>query len=130
MRASLNLDSLTVGKETNDFNVSKLAQVINTDTFNNLVVKSWIEKACEVPIIFSRTSWNLTSMLVTANRRSTLVFCVDTSHLQALTDTFRRAGVDARYLYAKTPDKERRQLIEDFKAGVYPVLCNVGKFLY
>ena len=69
-------------------------------------------------------------MLVTANRRSTLVFCVDTLHLQALTDTFRRAGVDARYLYAKTPDKERRQLIEDFKAGVYPVLCNVGKFLH
>lgn len=43
-----------------------------------------------------------------------------------LTQTFRDAGVDARYVHSKTPATERKALIEGFKAGEYPVLVNCG----
>lgn len=39
---------------------------------------------------------------------------------------FRQAGIDARYVYAGTAAKERKALVDAFKAGEYPVLLNVG----
>ena len=62
----------------------------------------------------------------TDNRKSTLVFCVNLSHVRELTQTFRDAGIDARHVHSKTSAAERRLLIEDFKAGKYPVLVNCG----
>lgn len=63
-----------------------------------------------------------------AMRRSTLVFCVNLAHVRDLTDAFRRAGVDARYLHAGTPALERNTLISAFRAGEFPVLLNCGKY--
>ena len=63
-----------------------------------------------------------------ATRRSTLIFCVSLKHLRDLTQAFRDAGVDARYVFASTPAKERKQLIDGFKAKEFPVLLNVGKY--
>ena len=63
---------------------------------------------------------------VAAHRKSTLVFCVNLTHLRDLTNTFREAGVDARYIYASTPAPERQALINGFKEGQFPVLLNVG----
>ena len=60
------------------------------------------------------------------NRKSTLVFCVNLSHVRDLTQTFRDAGIDARYVHSKTPAAERRSLVEGFKTGKYPVLVNCG----
>lgn len=60
------------------------------------------------------------------NRKSTLVFCVNLSHVRELTQTFRDAGIDARYVHSKTPAAERRSLVEGFKAREYPVLVNCG----
>jgi len=62
----------------------------------------------------------------TENRKSILVFCVNISHARELTQTFRDAGIGARYVHSKTPAVERRLLVEDFKAGKYPVLVNCG----
>ena len=60
------------------------------------------------------------------NRKSTLVFCVNLSHVRELTQTFRDSGIDARYVHSKTPAAERKLLVEGFKAGEYPVLVNCG----
>lgn len=62
-----------------------------------------------------------------ATRKSTLVFCVNVSHVEALTQMFRIYGIDARYLYSKTPIAERKALIESFKSGQFPVLINCGQ---
>lgn len=67
------------------------------------------------------------SYTFTENRQSTLVFCVNLAHLRELTNTFREAGIDARYVYSGTPAKERKELIEAFRAGTFPVLLNVGQ---
>lgn len=105
VRANINLQEVTVNAKTGDFNATSLAHVINTDTVNNLVVRSWLDRAA-------------------ADRRSTLVFCVNRAHVRRLTQVFRDFGVDARYLHAATPASERQSLVADFKAGVFPVLVN------
>ena len=63
-----------------------------------------------------------------AKRKSTLVFCVNIEHVKALTQTFRKYGIDARYLFADTPHSQRKTLISEFKGGLFPVLVNCGEF--
>jgi ATP-dependent helicase IRC3 len=63
----------------------------------------------------------------TAERKSTLVFCVNIAHVKDLTQTFRGYGVDARYITAATAKADRQELIQAFKDGEFPVLINCGK---
>ncbi|TBU45109.1 P-loop containing nucleoside triphosphate hydrolase protein [Dichomitus squalens] len=104
VQADLDLSGVTVNTSSGDFNPTSLAHVVNTPVVNELVVRSWLDKA--------------------ADRKSTLVFCVNLAHVNALTTTFRNAGVDARYVHSKTPAAERKALVEDFKAAKFPVLVN------
>ena len=62
--------------------------------------------------------------LIIAGRKSTLVFCVDLIHVEALTEAFRQRGVDARWVSSKTHERERKALIEAFRAQEFPVLVN------
>ncbi|KAF5374878.1 hypothetical protein D9758_000323 [Tetrapyrgos nigripes] len=105
VQAKINFSDVTVNSRTGDFNPTSLAQVINTDTINHLVVQTWLDRAA-------------------AERKSTLIFCVNIAHTEALTQVFRGFGIDARYLYSKTPAAERKALVAAFKAGQYPVLLN------
>ncbi|KAF7347873.1 DEAD-box family helicase [Mycena venus] len=105
VHANINLKNVIVNSRTGDFNPTSLAQVVNTDTVNNMVVKSWLDKAG-------------------STRKSTLVFCVNVAHVEALTQTFRAYGIDARYVFSGTPMSERQALIASFKAGQFPVLIN------
>ena len=43
--ANIDLKSVTVNSRTGDFNPSSLAQIINTDTLNTLVVQTWLDRA-------------------------------------------------------------------------------------
>ncbi|KAH9898317.1 P-loop containing nucleoside triphosphate hydrolase protein [Cubamyces lactineus] len=104
VRANIDLSEVTVNARTGEFNPTSLAHVVNTDVVNELVVRTWLDKA--------------------SDRKSTLVFCVNLAHVAKLTAAFRAAGVDARYLHAKTPATERKAVIDAFKAGEYPVLVN------
>ena len=45
VRADLKLDGVTVNSRTGDFNATSLAQVVNTDTINELVVRTWFDRA-------------------------------------------------------------------------------------
>ncbi|KAF9650534.1 P-loop containing nucleoside triphosphate hydrolase protein [Thelephora ganbajun] len=104
VQADINLKEVTINSATGDYNPTSLANVINTETLNSLVVQTWLDKSND--------------------RKSTLVFCVNLSHVRELTQTFRDAGIDARYVHSKTPAAERKLLVEGFKAGEYPVLVN------
>ncbi|KAJ7487550.1 P-loop containing nucleoside triphosphate hydrolase protein [Mycena galericulata] len=105
VHANINLKNVTVNSRNGDFNPTSLAQVVNTETVNNIVVKAWLDKAGPT-------------------RKSTLVFCVNVAHVEALTQTFRGFGIDARYVYSGTPINERQALLASFKAGQFPVLIN------
>lgn len=91
-----------------DFQAGALSKPVNTDETNEITVRSWMEKA--------------------ADRESTLVFCVDLAHLTGLTATFRKHGIDAKYVTGDTPNKIRAERIDAFKRREYPVLLNCGVF--
>lgn len=91
-----------------DFQTASLSKAVNVLETNELVVRSWLEVAGE--------------------RKSTLGFCVDIAHVSALAETFRRHGVDARYVTSETHLKVRAERIAQFKAGKFPVLLNCGIF--
>lgn len=105
IKADIDLTSVKLSNLNSDFAASSLASVVNTDVVNRLILKAWIDRAH-------------------TRRRSTLIFAVNIEHIQDLTATFRNAGIDARYLHGGTPMHERRQLLDDFRNGVYPVLVN------
>lgn len=105
VKADLRLDQATLSKATGDFTTASLAKVVNTPTANELVVRTYLDRAA-------------------ADRRSTLVFCVDLGHVSALTNAFRERGVDARWISSETASAERQELVEAFKRGEYPVLVN------
>ncbi|CDW97627.1 hypothetical protein [Sporisorium scitamineum] len=105
IKADIDLASVKISNLNSDFATSSLAAVVNTEVVNKIILKAWIDRAH-------------------TRRRSTLIFAVNIQHVQNLTHTFRSAGIDARYLHGGTPMLERRQLLEDFRNGVYPVLVN------
>ena len=127
VRANIDLSKVTVNARTGEFNPTSLAHVVNTDVVNELVVRTWLDRACEcgIPPHIEQNTYQTNA----ADRKSTLVFCVNLAHVAKLTAAFRTAGVDARYLHAKTPAAERKALVDAFRAGQYPVLVNCGMVL-
>lgn len=91
-----------------DFQTGELSKAVNTDQINDITIRSWMAKA--------------------PDRKSTLVFCVDVAHVEALTKRFREHGFDARYVTGDTPKVERSELLQSFRNGEFPVLVNCGVF--
>lgn len=91
-----------------DFVTSELSNAVNTDQVNTVTVRSWLAKAAE--------------------RKSTLVFCVDLKHVAGLTAKFRQYGLDARFVTGDTHKIERGEILDAFKRGEFPVLLNCGVF--
>jgi len=91
-----------------DFQTGQLSKAVDTDESNAITVRAWLAKA--------------------GNRKSTLVFCIDLSHVANLTATFRQHGVDARFITGDTQLKERKERLDAFRRGEYSVLLNCGIF--
>lgn len=107
VESSANLSKVKNGA-FGDFQTGELSKVVNTNEVNDITVKSWMAKA--------------------ADRKSTLVFCVDLAHVSGLTHKFREYGYDARFVTGDTPKLERSEILEAFKKGEFPVLVNCGVF--
>ncbi|CAI5756640.1 unnamed protein product [Candida verbasci] len=60
--------------------------------------------------------------------KSTMVFCVNIEHCRELCGLYQSYGINAQYVTGETSKVERENIIEDFKNGKIPVLCNVGVF--
>ncbi|KAF7519439.1 hypothetical protein G7054_g13089 [Neopestalotiopsis clavispora] len=104
-----------------DFQPAELSRVVNTDQVNEITVRSWLAKAYAGGGAGDGNDSN-------NRRKSTLVFCVDLSHVAGLTQTFRSHGIDARFVTGDTPKVERGERLEAFKRGEFPVLINCGVF--
>ncbi|GFP53213.1 putative mitochondrial ATP-dependent helicase irc3 [Trichoderma asperellum] len=107
VESSANLSKVKSGA-FGDFQAGELSKVVNTDTINEITVRSWLAKA--------------------PDRKSTLVFCVDLAHVAGLTKKFREFGFDARFVTGDTPKVERSATLEAFKKREFPVLVNCGVF--
>ena len=91
-----------------DFLASSLSKAVNNRPTNELTVQAWKDKAF--------------------TRRSTLVFCVDVAHVQALTEAFRDHGIDARYIVGSDLIRDREATLDAFRQGKFPVLVNCSIF--
>ncbi|GAA5900458.1 hypothetical protein JCM8208_005368 [Rhodotorula glutinis] len=105
--SAVDMAQIDVSSSTGDFTAASLARSIDKDAVNKLAVNAWLENA--------------------RDRRSTLVFAVSVAHVLSLTNTFREEhGIDARFVYEGTKQKDREELYRAFKAGEFPVLINCG----
>ncbi|KAL4940123.1 hypothetical protein BDV06DRAFT_230532 [Aspergillus oleicola] len=91
-----------------DFALGSLSKAVNTLQTNDITVRAWMSSSAE--------------------RKSTLVFCVDIEHTKQLTETFRQNGIDARYITGNTPKATRDGELDEFRARRFPVLLNCGLF--
>ncbi|KAL9004894.1 MAG: hypothetical protein Q9188_002300 [Gyalolechia gomerana] len=91
-----------------DFQAGDLSKAVNNDESNEITVRAWLSKA--------------------ADRKSTIVFCVDLAHVSSLTSAFRVHGVDARFVTGDTPKHVRGDRLDAFKEREFPVLLNCGVF--
>lgn len=91
-----------------DFQIGPLSEAVNTQQTNGITVRAWMTKA--------------------ADRKSTLVFCVDLHHVSGLTATFRRHGFVAEFVTGDTPKRIRSERLDAFRNGEYPLLLNCGVF--
>jgi ATP-dependent helicase IRC3 len=101
-------DLSRVKSTAGDFQTGALSQAVNNDEINTLTVRAWLSRAAE--------------------RKSTIAFCVDLSHVASLTAAFRQHGIDARFVTSDTHAKVRLERLNAFKAGEFPVLLNCGIF--
>lgn len=59
-----------------------------------------------------------------ADGKQALAYCVNIKHSKSICDLFNNNGISAVHMDASTPEKIRDQIMDDFKAGKYKILCN------
>ncbi|KIX02072.1 uncharacterized protein Z518_08011 [Rhinocladiella mackenziei CBS 650.93] len=107
VKSQADLSKVKSGRD-GDFQPGQLSAAVNTEITNEITVKAWLSEASE--------------------RKSTLVFCVDIRHVETLTSTFRKYGIDAQYITGATKKRTRGERLEAFKNRQFPVLLNCGVF--
>lgn len=100
------VDLSKVATRYDDFQQAQLSRAVNIPLRNKIVFESWKKFA--------------------PGRKSTLVFAVDMEHTLTLCNVFRERGVDAEFVTSKTPAAERRDILNRFYNGAFPVLVNCG----
>jgi len=91
-----------------DFVDSELFEVYNDERIYRGVVEKWLEYASGL---------------------KTIVFNVNSKeHSRKTAEWFIKYGIDARYIDADTPAKEREETLEAFERSEFPVLCNIAIF--
>jgi hypothetical protein len=86
-----------------DFQVGALSRMMDTPVHRALAVKAWLEQG---------------------SGQRTLAFCAGVEHAEHLAQDFRALGVSAQKIDGKT--KNRRELLDRFRAGELQVLTNYG----
>lgn len=60
------------------------------------------------------------------DRKKGLAFCVSKSHAENMALRFNEAGVPATFIHSDLNKTDREKVLEDFAAGKYKIVCNVG----
>ncbi|ORZ33368.1 P-loop containing nucleoside triphosphate hydrolase protein [Catenaria anguillulae PL171] len=105
-----------VSSHSGDYALGALADTINTPDRNAAIVDGWLKASAAADHGGA------------PRRLSTLVFAATIEHVEELCAAFQARGVDARYLHSRsTADfAARRELVEEFRQGKFPVLVNCG----
>jgi DNA repair protein RadD len=63
-------------------------------------------------------------------RRAWLIYCIGVIHASLVRDALRARGINTEMVLGETPDQERVQIIEDFRAGRRTALVSVNVLSY
>jgi len=98
------LDGVRIDHKQRDFHAGDLGNKLTTKKIIGDVVNTWMEKA--------------------ANRK-TLLFACNVAHAETLCDAFEAEGIRVAAVSYRTPDDQRRQIADDFRAGKIQMLTSV-----
>ena len=102
-RVNTDTDLTGIKTTAGDFNVGELADTVNNEERNKLVVKTYLEKAMG---------------------KQALCFAADVAHTQALCAEFNKQGVQASFVTGDTPKEERRDRLQSFQEKKLQVMVN------
>lgn len=100
------MDTTGVGMRGGDYIEGQLEKAINTKEINKTCVEELIE--------------------VGKDRKKWLVFTAGIQHANDVAEELSEHGISVAVVTGKTPAKERKQILKDYKAGVYRALVNVA----
>jgi len=99
----LNIDLSNISMSGSDFNNEEVSAVMMDKKIYGDIIRYYHELAEDKQII---------------------AYCVNVAHSKSICDLFNSNGIAAVHMDATTPEKEREQIISDFKSGKFQVLCN------
>ena len=86
-----------------DYDPDQLAQAIDTEARNRVIVQSYLHRG---------------------ESRPAIVFVANVRHAEHLAAEFRKQGITAQAVFGKQTKAERRQVIEDYQQGRLRILTN------
>lgn len=102
----LKLSTDGVAKRGGEFVESDLQRAVNTSGQNSRIVDEVLARA--------------------GDRKAWLFFCSGVDHAIAMRDILLKRGIPAACVLGETPKEERRQILEDFKAGLIKAVTNAN----
>lgn len=99
----LNIDLSKVNKTAGDFNNQQLGEAMGTKKIYGDILKYY-------------------NML--AKGKQAIAYCINIQHSQDVCEMFNKNGILARHMDSHTPEKERENILRDFKDGKFKILCN------
>lgn len=103
IKVQTNIDISGVSSSMGDFISSQLANVINTEERNNLIIKSYMELTPDTKAI---------------------AFTPNVQHAIDLSKAFNKSGIKTEAIYSEMKADDRQKIIESFKNGTINVLTN------
>jgi len=91
-------------------------------------VTSSLSKITNEHNLVQRAVYEAVSIINREKRKSSVFFCVDVEHCQAVSQELRRHSICAPAVTGKTKPELRRQIGNDFKAGRLHAVCNVNVY--
>ena len=99
----LQLDLSQVKKSCGDYNNSQLGEKMSSKKIYGDILKYY-------------------NML--GKNQQAIAYCVNVKHSQEVCQMFNENGILARHMDSHTPEKERLEILQDFKENKFTVLCN------
>ena len=102
VRTNASLDGVPLTAE-GDYDPDKLAEVIDTEARNRVIVQSYLQRG---------------------ENRPAIVFVANVRHAERVAAEFRKRGIAAQAVFGKQKKEERRRIIADYQQGRLRVLTN------
>lgn len=99
----IDLDLSSVKKTAGDYNNKELEKAVRKPTIYGDIFKYYKELG---------------------DNRQAIAYCVNIQHSKEICEMFNSKGVSAKHIDSKTNEKERQQVMEEFKNGEFKILCN------